>query len=135
MDYQKISEKTVKLIYSAHASLSESPLSSEIRFLVELRTSQINGCAYCCNVHSKEARKAGIEQNKLDELPAWQESQLFDNKEKVALIWCEAVTTNAHDSKIIKNQLTELFSDREIVDLTLAISLMNTLNRMAVNLM
>lgn len=135
MDYQKISEKTVKYIYSAYASLSDSPLEPQLRALVELRTSQINGCAYCCATHSKDARKVGLEQKKLDQLPAWKESSIFDSKEKLALTWCETVTLQKPDQLKLRQQLLEAFSEREVVDLTLAISIMNALNRMAVNLM
>ncbi|WP_133127074.1 carboxymuconolactone decarboxylase family protein [Legionella nagasakiensis] len=135
VDYQKISEKTVKYIYTAHASLSESPLNPQLRVLVELRASQINGCAYCCLIHSDEARKLGIEQKKLDQLPAWTEATCFDSKEKLALTWCETVTLLRSDKQKIRTQLSDFFSAREIVDLTLSISLMNALNRIAVSLM
>ncbi len=134
MDYEKISEKTIKHIYAAYASLSESPLNPQIRALVELRTSQINGCAYCCSMHCKDARKAGVSQQQLDELSAWQTSSCFDLKGKLALSWCEAVTFAKLNQDKIRNQLTEHFNEREIVDLTTAISLMNALNRIATNL-
>lgn len=134
MDYQKISEKTVKYIYSAYASLTESSLDPQLRALVELRTSQINGCIYCCTVHTKDALKAGVDQEKLDALTAWRESSFFDLKEKLALTWCESVTLLKSDNSKLRQQLAEHFNEREIVDLTLTISLMNALNRMAINL-
>ena len=134
MNYEKISEKTVKNIYAAHTSLAESPLEQKLRYLVELRVSQLNGCAFCCAVHSKEARKAGISEVQLDELPAWQYSSRFNAREKLVLAWGEAVTLSSSNQAELKPQLLSEFDEREFVDLTLAISLMNALNRMAITL-
>lgn len=65
MDYEKISKETISLLYKSYASLRNSPLEATIKMLVELRVSQINGCAYCCKLHSDEARNIGIEQGNL----------------------------------------------------------------------
>jgi AhpD family alkylhydroperoxidase len=134
MNYEKLSEKTIKHMYAARASLSESPLSQEIQYLVELRSSQINGCAYCCALHCQDARKVGISQQKLDELAGWQTSSHFDEKEKMALCWCEAVTYIHSPQTELRAELKKFFDDREIVDLTIAIAQMNAFNRIAIHL-
>lgn len=130
MDYKKISKTTVENIYAAHSSLNDSPLDRKIRVLVELRVSQINGCAFCCQIHSKEAREAGVSQLQLDQLAGWKSSSAFTEKQTLALSWCEAVTL-LQDQNALKSKLLEVFTEREIVDLTIAISLMNTLNRLS----
>ena len=78
MNYQAISKDTVGYIYSAYRSLSNSPLDQQIRALVELRASQINGCSYCCKVHTHDALKAGVQQDQLDSLSEWKDCDLFN---------------------------------------------------------
>lgn len=71
MNYAEISKETINFLYQSRASLNKSPLNATIRVLAELRVSQINGCAYCCDLHTKEARKLGVQDEKLDNLPNW----------------------------------------------------------------
>ena len=135
MNYSEISKETVSSLYKSHASLHQSPLEASMRILMELRTSQINGCAYCCGVHTAEARKANIPQGKLDALPAWHTAHIFTPKETAALKWCEDLTCLDQKTKrISREELAIYFSERELVDLTLCISLMNALNRLAISL-
>lgn len=109
-------------------------ITAPIRELVKMRVSQINGCAYCLNLHAPEARAAGVSQQKLDVLPAWRESPVFDAKERAALAWCEVLTrletTNAPDADY--QMLADAFDDRERVELTLIITTINAWNRFAV---
>jgi AhpD family alkylhydroperoxidase len=130
MNYAGISKETFDLLFKARASLNNSPLSAGLRVLVELRVSQINGCAYCCRLHTGEARKLGVAQEKLDALPSWKTSPLFTEKEKTALQWAESVTRL--DKNSAKDQLLKTYSEREAVDLTACIALMNALNRIAI---
>ena len=108
-------------------------LDAKLRALIETRVSQINHCVYCIDLHSKEARALGEKQQRLDSLPAWQESPFFDAREKAALAWAESLTylpdTNANDADYAP--LQHHFSDEEIVELSLSISLANFWNRMA----
>ena len=134
MNYAEISKETISYLYKSHASLKNSPLDPVIRALVELRTSQINGCAYCCKIHSEEARSLNIPQNKLDVLPAWHGTNLFTEKEIAALQFCEDLTYQYKKSVKSKELLTKYFSEREIVDLAACIALMNALNRIATSL-
>jgi AhpD family alkylhydroperoxidase len=134
MDYAQISKETISHLYKSYNSLKQSPLDAEIRVLVELRTSQINGCAYCCQLHTAEARKENISQDKLDVLPAWRSSSLFSAKERIALQWVEEITRLNACAHKTKAKLLESFSEREVVDLTACVSIMNALNRMAISL-
>ncbi|AOM41497.1 carboxymuconolactone decarboxylase family protein [Xenorhabdus hominickii] len=137
MNYAKVSPKIINPLYKSYEEIHASELDQSLILLVEIRVSQINGCAYCCRLHAEEIRnKHGIEQVKLDKLPAWFNSSIYSPKEKLALEWCEALTTDLKQSTLdkIKERLDAVFTEKEIVDLTAAISLINALNRMAVSL-
>ena len=125
-----------KAIQSMLATKKHMPsIDVKLRALIELRISQINGCVYCVDLHSNEARDAGETQQCLDCLPAWRECPFFDDRERAALAWAEAVTnlpeTGAPDETY--DQLFAHFSEQEIVDLTFIVSHMNALNRLAVS--
>lgn len=102
---------------------------------MELRVSQINGCVFCVDLHSEQARAEGESQQRLDCLPVWRECQFFDDSERAAFNWAESVTllpnTNAPDD--LYDNLKKHFSEEQIVDLTFIISLMNAWNRLAVS--
>ncbi len=134
MDYAEISKSTFDLLYQSRASLNRSPLEIEVRILVELRVSQINGCAYCCSVYTEEARRVGVAQEKLDVLPAWRNTVDFTDEERMALEWAEAVTYLDCDLLDLKERLFELYSEREIVDLTACVGITNALTRVAISL-
>ena len=109
--------------------------TNRLKALVEIRVSQINGCAYCVNLHSIEARQHGEVLQRLDCLPVWRESGLFVEAEMEALAWAECVT-HISTATSIDNQLHFLlqhYSEAEIVDLKLLIALMNCLNRLAIS--
>lgn len=100
--------------------------------LLRLRTSQINGCAYCIDMHYKEAIAAGEDPLRLYSLPVWRDTDYYDAKEQAALAWCEAVTV-IHDNNITDNLFGEMqrhFKDTEIAHLTLAITQINSWTRL-----
>jgi AhpD family alkylhydroperoxidase len=134
MNYYALSEQSFKQLHATRDSLKNSPLSQVIQALVELRTSQINGCQYCIDLHYKEALNANIPQDKVDNLIQWRQCPLFNEAECAALQWAEEVTTLDDYAADTKQKLAQHFSAREIADLTLCISLMNTLNRVAITL-
>ncbi len=113
--------------------LARCGLSKRLIDLVKMRASQINGCAYCLDVHAKDARKAGETEQRLYLLNAWRESPSFSPAERVALAWTEALTnvaeTRAPDADYEALRLH--FSDKEIVDLTYLIGMINFWNRLA----
>lgn len=124
----------MKAMMDLEEATKELSIAAPIRELVKMRVSQINGCAYCLNLHAPEARAAGVSQQKLDVLSAWRESPAFDAKERAALAWSEALTrletTHAPDADY--QMLADAFDDRERVELTLIITTINAWNRFAV---
>lgn len=133
INYLEINSRALNLLVSTNKHISS--VDNRLKAIVELRVSQINGCAYCIDSHSNEAREAGESQQKLDCLSVWKECQLFSDTEMAALTWAESVTNIATESDIESklNQLLKHFSEKEAVDLTLIISLMNFWNRMAIS--
>jgi len=113
-----------------------SDLEPELLELVKLRASQLNGCAHCLDMHSKDARARGESEQRLHVLAAWREAPFYSERERAALAWCEALTllpeTGAPDD--VYEQLADVFGDEEIVVLTLAIVAINGWNRLAVGL-
>jgi AhpD family alkylhydroperoxidase len=102
--------------------------------LVKTRASQINGCAYCLDMHTKDARAAGETEQRLYTLSAWRETPFFSERERAALAWTEAVTrlADSHIDDALFAQVRAHFSDKEIVDLSLAVIAINGWNRLAV---
>ncbi len=116
--YFQVVPDAVKALSAARPYIEASGIDSRLRALVELRASQINGCAYCVDLHSREARLAGESQQRLDCLPVWKETTFFDERERAALAWAESVTlvsqTGVPDE--IYEEARRRFSDKELVD-------------------
>ncbi len=134
MDYTKISKDTIGYLYAGYKSLNESPLAADLKALLALRVSQINGCGYCCNLHANEALKLGVSKDKIESLPEFATSGLFSDGEKEALKWAESLTKLDGNKKVHNTELFKYFSEREVVDITICISLMNTFNRLAISM-
>jgi AhpD family alkylhydroperoxidase len=135
LDYNKISPAGAKALGNVYGYVASSGLSPILIDLVYLRVSQINGCAYCLDMHTRDLLERGERIGRLALLQAWREAgELFDERERAALAWAETVTLVAHtgipDAEY--NAGREVFNEQEIVDLTIAISLMNAYNRMAI---
>lgn len=134
--YYTLSPEVYNAFIQAKKALENSELDLTVIELVYLRISQINGCAFCLEMHSKALRQRGVDQVKLDALAGWYVSPHFSERERVALAWAEALTdiarTRAEDA--VYQPLEVHFSPREISDLTFAISLMNAFNRLAVSM-
>jgi AhpD family alkylhydroperoxidase len=132
--YMKVAPEGLKALAATGSYFESASIPPRLRALVELRTSQINGCAYCVDIHSQEARKAGETQQRLDCLPVWRETPFFDDRERAALAWAESVTlvpqTGVPDS--VFEEAKAHFSEKELVDLTLIVAVMNAWNRMAI---
>lgn len=134
MDYTKISKDTIGHLYAGYKSLNDSPLAAELKALMNLRVSQINGCDYCCNLHRNEALKLEVSKDKIESLPEFMTSSLFSDAEKEALKWAESLTKLDGNNKVRNTELAKYFSEREVVDITICISLMNTFNRLAISM-
>ncbi len=116
------------------ATKTQTSLSEDLLHLIDIRVSQLNGCAFCLDMHVKQAKMGGERELRLYHLPIWQESNLFSEKEKAALRWAEAVTTlptGGISEELYQSVRTEL-SEQEISDLTFAVASINSWNRLAV---
>lgn len=116
--------------------LHKGPLGSKMVELVSLRVSQINGCVFCLDMHATALRKAGMDQRKLDTLAAWRESPLFDERERAALGWAEALNAIGH-AQIPEGALEALqphFDAREISELSFSVAMINAWNMLNVGL-
>jgi AhpD family alkylhydroperoxidase len=131
-----IAPDAMKAVLNVEAYIQQCGLEKSLIELVKMRASQINGCAYCLAMHSKDARRGGESEQRLYLLDAWRESPLYTPKERAALAWTEAVTqiagTHAPDHSY--EALRAHFSDKEIVDLTILVGQINLLNRLAIGL-
>lgn len=136
LDYNKIAPAGVQALGSVYGYVMQSSLPAVLIELVFLRVSQINNCAFCLDMHTRDLLKKGQKIEKLALLQAWAEAgHLFDERERAALAWAETVTrvaeTGVPDEAY--EAAREVFDEHEIVDLTIAIGLMNTYNRMAIS--
>ncbi len=136
LDYAAIAAGGMKAFAAAHGYVGQSGLPKPLVDLVYLRTSQINGCAYCIDMHSRDLLKDGMTIEKLALVPVWRDAAaLFTEQEKAALEWTETVT------RVAKTGVPETdfqaaaahFSEKELADLTIAIALMNAYNRVAIS--
>lgn len=136
LDYRKVLPEAIEAMAGLEQVVQASALEPDLMELVKMRASQLNGCAYCLDMHSKDARARGEDEQRLHVLAAWREAPFYSAREQAALAWCEALTllpeTGAPDS--VYTDLREQFDESEIVALTLAIVAINGWNRFAVGL-
>jgi len=136
IDYRKYAQQPLQSMLALEKYLAESGLDGKLVHLVKMRASQINGCAYCLDMHSIEARGAGESEQRLYTLDAWRETPFFNNRERAALAWTEALTliSQTHAPDAVFEEVKQHFSEKEIVDLTLVIGTINLWNRLAISL-
>lgn len=129
-----IAPEGYKKLRDVEAYLRQCGLEGSLIELVKMRASQINGCAYCLDMHSRDARRNGESEQRLYLLGAWQESSLYTPRERAALSWTEALTriADTHAPDAPYDGLRPHFSEREIVDLTMLIGMINLWNRTAI---
>jgi AhpD family alkylhydroperoxidase len=135
INYAKVSPEGFKALGGVYVSIQKSGLPKQLVDLVFLRVSQINGCAYCIDMHSRDLLKSGVVVEKLVLVPVWRDAgSLFSTRERVALAWAETVTrvaeTGIPDTDY--EAAAAEFSDKELADLTYAIGLMNVFNRLGI---
>jgi AhpD family alkylhydroperoxidase len=136
VDYSKASPDGYKAFGGVYVTLQKSSLPKQLVDLVYLRVSQINGCAYCIDMHSRDLLASGITIEKLVLVPVWRETgEVFGSRERIALAWAETVTrvaeTGVPDADY--EAAAAEFSDKDLADLTYAIGLMNAFNRLGVS--
>jgi AhpD family alkylhydroperoxidase len=131
LDYRKASPEGVKAMGELHAFLHKCGLERSLLELVKLRASQINGCAHCIDMHTKELRADGESEQRLYLLNAWREAPIYTDRERAALAWTEALTlvTHGHVPDDVYEQAREQFDEQELANLTLAVVAINGANR------
>ena len=134
IEFHKIGQKPIQLMLAIEGYLNGCGLDHGMLHLIKLRASQINGCAYCIDMHSKDARAAGESEQRLYALNAWEETPFFSERERAALQWTEALTlvTDGHVPDAVFEAARPHFTDDELVNLSLAISTINAWNRLSI---
>jgi len=135
VDYQKASPKALQAMYGLETAVRSSGLERPLLELVKLRASQINGCAFCIDMHTREAHEAGESHRRLHLVGAWREAPFFTARERAALAWTEAVTrvADSHVPDDVFEQASQEFTETELVNLTLAVVAINGWNRFAIS--
>ncbi len=136
IDARRHAQEAQKAMHAIEKYLAESGLDHSLIHLMKMRASQINGCAYCIDMHSKDARALGETEQRLYELDAWRETPFYTDKERAALAWTEAVTlvSETHVPDFVYEEVRKYFNEAEIVDLTLVVTTINAWNRLAIAL-
>jgi AhpD family alkylhydroperoxidase len=134
IESRNVNPRIMQLLLAVEGYLHDSNLGSRLLHLVKTRASQINGCAYCLDMHTKDARAEGESEQRLYALDAWRETPFFDERERAALEWTEAVTrvADTHVPDEVYERVSRHFNEQELVDLTLAVANINTWNRLNV---
>ena len=135
INHRIVGADTYQALLAVHQHLAKVFTDAKLRALIELRVSQINGCAFCLDMHANEARHLGETQQRLDCVAAWRETSIFTDRDSAALAWAEAIThvaeTRVPDE--IYAEVKKHCSDKELVDLTAAIGMINLWNRLSVS--
>jgi AhpD family alkylhydroperoxidase len=135
MNFYQVAPETVNALMSLEKQVSSSGLEQSLIELVKTRASQINGCAYCINMHTQDARKHGETEQRLYLLNAWRESPVYTDRERAALAWTDAVTliSDTHAPDNVYEEVRAQFSEAETVNLTMLIATINAWNRLAIS--
>ena len=134
LDFYKASPDAIKTMLAFSAGVEKLGLEKSLLELVKLRASQVNGCAFCVDMHAADARKGGETERRLYAVSVWHKTPFFTPRERAALAWTEAVTSisTSHAPDDLHEQLCAQFTEKERMDLTLAISMINCWNRLAI---
>lgn len=133
-EYMKDAPGVYKAMRNLEEYLKHCGLEESLIHLIKLRASQINGCAYCLDMHWKDLRAIGENEQRLYSLDAWRECPYYTDRERAALEWAEAVTlvTNGHVPDAVYESARRFFTAKELADLTLAAATINAWNRLAI---
>ncbi|MBA5979285.1 carboxymuconolactone decarboxylase family protein [Pseudomonas sp. MD195_PC81_125] len=135
LEYYNASPKAMKAMIAMEALTRDLSIEAPLLQLIRIRASQLNGCAFCTDMHSVDARRAGESERRLYAIAVWRDSGFFNPRERAALAWAEAVTLLAESH--VPDDLYQLakaqFSEAELVDLTMAVTTINSWNRLAVS--
>lgn len=136
IDARKHASEAQKALFALEQYLAGCGLEHGLMHLLKMRASQINGCAYCLDMHSKDARALGETEQRLYELNAWRETPFYTERERAALAWIESITlvSETHVPDDVYEEVRKQFNEKEIVDLTLVAAAINAWNRLAISL-
>jgi AhpD family alkylhydroperoxidase len=128
--------KALQPMLALEQYIESTGLGSQLLHLVKMRASQMNGCAYCIDMHTKDARAEGETEQRIYALDAWRETPFYNERERAALEWTEAVTNvqEGHVPDAVFEAVRAQFSERELADLTLAVAAINSWNRLSIAL-
>jgi AhpD family alkylhydroperoxidase len=134
LDFYKASPDAIKAMLALEAHINKSGLEKSLVELIRLRASQINGCAFCVDMHTTDARKGGETERRLATVVVWRETPFFTDRERAALAWTESLTlvSQTHVDDATWDEVRPHFSDAELADLTLLITAINGWNRFAI---
>ena len=134
INYGQVAPDAMKAMVGLEKYVASSGLERPLYELVKTRASQINGCAYCLDMHTKDARKAGETEQRLYGLSAWRETPFYTDRERAALEWTEALTVISENDvpDSLYESVRKFFSEKEMVALTMAIIAINGWNRLAI---
>ena len=135
MNFLQAAPETVNALRTFENQVTSSGLEQSLIELVKIRASQINGCAYCINMHAQDARKHGESEQRLYLLNAWREAPAYTDRERAALAWTDAVTliSQTHAPDDVYQEVRAHFSEAETVNLTMLIATINAWNRLAIS--
>ncbi|MEP6753274.1 MAG: carboxymuconolactone decarboxylase family protein [Candidatus Dormiibacterota bacterium] len=135
IDYGSLMPEARDAMVRLQGEVQNGGLEENLLELVKIRSSQLNGCAYCLDMHTKDARAIGESEQRLHVLAAWREAPFYSNRERAALAWCEALTLLPDGiPEDVRQEVSRVFTDREVVALTFAVVAINGWNRLAVGL-
>jgi AhpD family alkylhydroperoxidase len=128
-------QRALRAMYGLNGYLAKCSIEKKLLDLINYRVSQINGCAYCLDMHSKDLRAEGETEQRLYMISAWREGPMYTDRERAALAWAEAVTklTNQDVPDEVYEQVRKQFSEEEIVELTMATNIINCYNRLNIS--
>ncbi|MFA4914165.1 MAG: carboxymuconolactone decarboxylase family protein [Comamonadaceae bacterium] len=134
LDFMAADKEAVRALMGVENHINKGTLDIQLKELVRLRASQINGCAFCLDMHVADARRAGENERRLATVSAWRETPFFSDRERAALAWTESLTTisDNHVPDSIWEDVRAHFTDAELVELTLLITSINSWNRFAI---
>lgn len=134
INISQLEPEAYKILFEMEDYLARTNVSFKIRELIKIRVSQINKCAYCITIHTKDARKAGETEQRIYALPAWEESRLFSDEERAVLAFTDEVTKISEQgvTNHTYENMQQYFTDQQIAQITIAIGQINFWNRIAV---
>ena len=136
INYEKVRPDNIKVMFEMEKLLANNTIDKELQELIKIRVSQINGCAFCLNMHTDDARKIGVDEKRIDLLNAWNDTDIYSDKEKAALELAESVTLIS-ERKVpdtLYDKVRAYYNEEEYTDLIFIIGQINTWNRISISM-